>query len=269
MKNLEKLAQINKNILIRINEEFYVATSDKGNLFKDVSSIPIYFVELWKGEVLHDTPCLGATSIGDTTRRIVGPFSSKQDAEEIIDKERKLINNISYDFSGKVRIILIPESDFSKLEEVKIHKYYRKIEKISANQFSPKVFKFNNLLKQFYEILSDELKKRSEIKIEEKGKIIALIDNCAVETKFYEAGFGASDVAIETLSNKGNGFPYHDLLNSLLRNNGFSAYYDRQERHIGHEYISFEPINIPLQVKKGKSITKIVEKLEQGLKIKL
>ncbi len=77
--------------------------------------IPIYFAEISRAELQHDTPVMGAYTVGEWDTHQEGPYRSESRAEGVIANARRKTDMVSFEFSGRVISQMVLESKIASI----------------------------------------------------------------------------------------------------------------------------------------------------------
>ncbi len=200
------LIRLDKKLIREIDEELYVSEGDKNKLFAREKLMPVYFVRTTWTEILHDSPCLGATEEGKSFTYINGPLTNKSEAEAVVKQEKEDTNEIGYKFSSNIKTILVSPNKYPpKFEKFIGESYPITATKgsgmydytVGDNRFASKKEHSGvyEALPGFYEPVTKDLEKASEKckwvpkEFSKRKNLLSIIDNTFIEAGFSEATF--------------------------------------------------------------------------------
>lgn len=259
MSKHKNLVEVDKSHLVKIKGKLYVPECARKRLVKKNLFVPVYFAVVNTGDILHDTPVMGCMSIGNTQRRIYGPFLSLKEAENV-KKEKQKIDSIHHEASGGIETILIPEKVFPESGQVQIYRYNRTTHKVSASFSDARQYdKAAMAIKQLSEIVFKQIRKTSQQRLEKEGEITAFVNNCFFNSGFRK-GFGNTFFYTDVFRQEAHSadyihIPVAVMPYDLLSKAGVKSFDIIHRNHFA-EYVSLSPVKISLNYGSMENIIK-------------
>jgi hypothetical protein len=239
----QKHLVLDKNSMIEIDGQFYIAESKISELVGKQEVLPVYFALTKTSKVYHDSPVIGDEEFGPWEQDCFkGPFFDLEEANAVLQEREEQTNKVSYEFHGKVIKKAYPLEN-GMPSEMPVYRYYAEGCSLwqgqgPRNSWFPKYNVSSEQVQKFYEEIEQRTRQRAK-EIKEDGKLLAIIER--------------EGTCILELELKNNMFSLHTFSNCRQYLN-FSA--DLDEHGIDYrafkkdpvtEMLSFSPVTFSLK----------------------
>lgn len=253
----ETLYPIDKKKLVEIRGKFYVPQSEKDDLVGSQSFIPFYFAVLDIGKILHDTPALGCMSIGDSNRYVQGPFLSIKEAQEVIEKKKKELDHVSYEFSSCISSVVLPQQSVPESRQIPVFRYYELVYRLYADRqlYSYRMKPSPEQFDEFTKIIIERTKSMTREFNEDKSGIIAIVDDSFIEIRTHPC----LELLIKTFSSNPSSRVFstrYSLTQDKIKELNMDNPYALEERSHSYEFVSLSPIKFSLKSTSVEDILK-------------